>query len=215
MRPIYLRKSSEDGIITIREAFDEQVYKPRWFDLEVQKVTRIIDVGGFIGSFALWANEQWPKATIHSYEPDPESFELLTKNIIKLRTKKISAFNLAIWKKDSDLKLHRFEKTPGSNSAVYKIRPFTRNYQGKLKVRALSIKKALKKIGGRVDILKLDCEGSEYEILYSLSNKEFKKRRKNRAAIDRKVASSDSALYMGLRIVTTSTAPPRHTPANR
>ena len=40
----------------------------------------VVDVGALIGSFTLWAQEQWPNAIIHAYEPDPESFEYLKKN---------------------------------------------------------------------------------------------------------------------------------------
>jgi len=175
LKPKFLRKTSEDELETIREAYVEQVYKPNWFNFEKQKIRKIIDIGGLIGSFTLWAQEQWPNATIHVYEPDPDSFDLLAKNIKQTKSKKIFPFNLAVWKKDGNLILHRFSNTPGSNSVIHKKRPFTGNYQGKIKIKTQSMKKALKKIGGNVDILKLDCEGAEYEILYSLSKRELKK----------------------------------------
>jgi len=174
LRPIYTSKSSPDELNSIHEVFDDLVYKPIWFNFESKKIKKIIDVGSQIGSFALWANEQWPQAVIHCYEPDPNSFKILKKNILAAKSKKISAFNFAIWDKKKQLKFFRFKNNSGSNSIVY-----SKNHIGKhdeiVNVKSNSIRKAIDKIGTSVDILKLDCEGAEYNILYSLEKNDLKK----------------------------------------
>jgi FkbM family methyltransferase len=41
---------------------------------------RVVDAGGNIGLFGLYAREHWQAATIRSYEPDPENLQLLRAN---------------------------------------------------------------------------------------------------------------------------------------
>jgi len=175
LRPIHIHSHSQDESITVREVFDELVYKPSWFELEPKKTKKIVDVGALIGSFSLWAHEKFPNALIYAYEPDPDSFEYLLKNIKAAKAgKKIFAKNFAVWRTNSLLKLHRFENTFGSNSIVFKDRPFVGEYLESINVKSISIKKIISELG-TIDFLKLDCEGAEYNILYSLEKNDFKK----------------------------------------
>ena len=174
MRPRFTRKNCIGEKETISESFDQLVYRPPWFPLD--KIKTIVDVGAFIGSFTLWAKEQWPNAIIHSYEPDPESFEILSKNVKLVNSdKKISLYNLGVWGTEKNHKLKRFRKTPGNNTLVYDERPFTEDIAEKLVIKTRKIKYVINEIGGKIDLLKLDCEGSEYDILYSLSKLDLKK----------------------------------------
>jgi len=100
LRPIYHSKSSKDELVTIHEVFDQLVYKPSWFMIKPNKVRVVVDIGAFIGAFTLWAKVQWPKATIHAYEPDPTSFKFLIKNIKRAKLlKKVKAHCAAVWGK--------------------------------------------------------------------------------------------------------------------
>lgn len=49
--------------------------------LEFAKPPRILDIGANVGAFALWASRKWPGCMIDSYEPNPEAFAFLTKNV--------------------------------------------------------------------------------------------------------------------------------------
>jgi len=69
----------------------------------------------------------------------------------------------------------RKDHTPGSNSVVYLDRPFTGKLQESITVEAKSISQIMSEVGGKIDFLKIDCEGGEYNILYSLSNSNLKK----------------------------------------
>jgi FkbM family methyltransferase len=40
----------------------------------------ILDIGANVGSFALWAAARWPSSRIASFEPNPGTFELLSRN---------------------------------------------------------------------------------------------------------------------------------------
>jgi len=176
LRPQYYHKSSTDELDTVKEVYDDLVYKPEWFKITPDNIRVVVDIGALIGSFTLWAIEQWPKAIIHCFEPDPESFEYLTKNIKEAGAQKqVNTYNQAVWKTDKQLTLHRFKNTPGSNSIVFLKRPFVGNYENSIQVKSTSLSNFLKKIPKPVDFLKVDCEGSEYDIFYSLSESELKK----------------------------------------
>jgi len=175
MRPSHLRDNCRGEKEANHEVFDELVYKPSWFDLDSIAIKDVVDVGALIGSFTLWAHEQWPNATIHAYEPDPESFDYLKKNIQMVNSDKITAYNLGVWGNDEKLAYHRFENTPGNNTVVYDQRPFTEGKEEQMFIKPRKIIDVIKEIGGKIDFLKLDCEGSEYNILYSLSKSELKK----------------------------------------
>ncbi len=48
--------------------------------------TRIYDVGAEIGAFSLFAAKRWPQANIFAFEPDPENFKLLQRNVGNIPT---------------------------------------------------------------------------------------------------------------------------------
>ena len=169
MRPKYLRKKCKGEKEAIEEVFDEQVYDPSWFDFNQKNIKIIVDIGALIGSFTLWAQEQWPDAKIYAFEPDKESYDYLLKNIKEVNSKKkIFAFNEAIWGTDEELDFHRFEITPGNNSVLYHNRPFVEGSEKIVKITPKKMLDVMKQVGGKIDLLKIDCEGAEYNILYSL-----------------------------------------------
>lgn len=43
--------------------------------------TTILDLGANFGAFSVWASHRWPGSTIHAYEPHPESFSILKRNL--------------------------------------------------------------------------------------------------------------------------------------
>jgi len=114
-------------------------------------VDTILDIGGNLGFFSLAARSHFPDARIHSYEPNPAIQKHLMSNTrglsIRVFPEAIGAGEGRIEMKLSDSSL--FATTV--NSAT-----------GHIKKTALAT--TIKKIGGKVDLLKLDCEGAEWEL---------------------------------------------------
>ena len=50
----------------------------------------ILDIGANVGSFAAWALKRWPGCHVHCYEPLPDNFVLLKKNLGSLKDQSIS-----------------------------------------------------------------------------------------------------------------------------
>jgi FkbM family methyltransferase len=116
-------------------------------------VQTIIDVGANHGFFALCARGWFPDAIIHGYEPNPFVWKQFEHNYGLVQA---VPFREAIGRLDGRVEIQAFKdsisartKTTLDNNAIPMV----------------SLKRALSRIGGIVDLLKLDCEGVEWELL--------------------------------------------------
>lgn len=118
------------------------------------KVSRIVDIGANQGLFLLAARKEFPNATIHGYEPNADLEKYLSHNAAHVDT---MIFQEAVAQTngfvdlefgDSDLET----RTVFSNSG---------------RIVAVDLDTVIKRIGGSIDILKMDCEGAEWDILNS------------------------------------------------
>lgn len=41
----------------------------------------VLDLGANYGAFSIWASHRWPGCTVHAYEPNPEVFPVLERNL--------------------------------------------------------------------------------------------------------------------------------------
>jgi FkbM family methyltransferase len=113
----------------------------------------IIDVGANIGIFSLWAGANYPRALIHSYEPNPTIQHALAENA---RQVEAMVFAEAVGRTDGSVSLraHQGESVAGRCAIDHAgDTPLT------------SLRTAISRIGGTCDLLKLDCEGAEWDIL--------------------------------------------------
>ena len=102
----------------------------------------ILDVGANVGFFSLCARSFYPTAKIHAYEPNPRIFPFLEQNVSKCD---VTLFQEALGAKS------------GRNLATTQSVP-----DGPISQTSLA--SVLSRIGGHVDLLKLDCEGAEWDL---------------------------------------------------
>lgn len=125
----------------------------------------IVDIGANIGTFSLYAATAAKNTKVFAYEPMPTTYSLLSKNVADNHLqKRILIRNVGIWKKKDRLKLFL------SNTS-----PFHSVYEGSrkgsyLQIDVIALDAAFKKDKITCcDLMKIDCEGAEYEILYNAS----------------------------------------------
>jgi len=139
---------------------------------EIVPQSVMIDIGANIGTFTLYMAQKNKKLKIYCYEPDDENFKCLKENIEINQFHTIYPFNLAVGVKNKPVKIFAKENremgTPGSSTII-------RNSKFKT-VNSTTLQNILNdnKIH-ECDLLKLDCEGAEYDILLSQEEDSFKR----------------------------------------
>lgn len=116
-------------------------------------VRTIADLGANIGFFSMAARSYFPTSTIHAYEPNPRVLSYSSKNAA------VAQFTL-------------FAEAIGPSTGVVSIEDSgdlnqartvaARNSSVKIPQVPLSV--VVERLGGRVDLVKIDCEGAEWEL---------------------------------------------------
>jgi FkbM family methyltransferase len=118
------------------------------------EVRTIVDVGANLGFFALAARDYYPNAVIHAYEPNPRIQPELRENTAGLN---IEIFAEAVGDKDGYVSL--IDAGPSDQAR-------TRESQSPAGgITQAGLQTVIDRIGGTIDLLKLDCEGAEWKIL--------------------------------------------------
>jgi FkbM family methyltransferase len=168
---IFLRKeSSSSSIMTYLEIFKDRIHmKNKLFLGKDDDI--IVDIGANEGFYALAMKKNNPNVKIISIEPVKKTFELLNLNIKKNNLKNIISINKAITSKNGFINFESVPEVSAINSTNIFLQKrdwlnLKRIY--KIKVSSIRLENLFNRLKlKRIDILKLDVEGSEYEILKS------------------------------------------------
>jgi len=121
----------------------------------------VIDIGGHLGFFSLYASLLNSTVPIYSYEPHAGNFELLKKNLKENRVKNVTAKNLAVSDRVGEVELMISQED--LNHSIVRAIEDTGERQ---KVGSTSLEKILSRQDlGQVDLLKIDAEGAEFPII--------------------------------------------------
>lgn len=130
----------------------------------------IIDIGANIGVFSVFAASTSKNTIVYAYEPMSKSYGLLLENIeINKLEKNILPFRLGIGAKKEKRKLFLADGSPFHSLYIDEI---GRSY---LEIECISLGDIFESNHIKeCDILKIDCEGAEFEILYYTPGEYFK-----------------------------------------
>jgi FkbM family methyltransferase len=120
----------------------------------------ILDIGGNVGGFCLWANKRWSNSKIYSYEPIKNNFNLLKENTEDFDN--IMPMNLAVGSKTETRRMHYGAHNVGECSFEHGAEQ-TEDGEDVSVISASLLPKA--------DIVKIDTEGAEIEILENIGIK--------------------------------------------
>ncbi len=127
----------------------------------------VIDIGANIGMVSLYIARKFPDVTVYAYEPIPANYAHLLQNIGNNGVGNIRAFNVAVTGdgRDIDMVVHPASNTGGATACLGNMRPEGHEYH---RVRSITLDEVFAANNiERCRLLKIDCEGSEHEMLLS------------------------------------------------
>lgn len=133
------------------EIFKKEIYK---FSA-VGKEILIIDCGANIGLSIIYFKKLFPNASIIGFEPDAQIFNLLRQNIDSCEFENIKLYRKACWSNETTLKF--ISEGADAGRAVSQSEA-----ANTISVETVRLKDFL---NGTVSFLKMDIEGSEFEVL--------------------------------------------------
>lgn len=114
-------------------------------------ITSVLDIGANVGLFGIASRLNFPKAKIHAYEPNLCLEPYLNQQATSAQ---VSYFLEAIGHSDGFVFLDINADSVLTRSKTDKSGDIPQ----------ISFQRAIERLGGKVDLVKLDCEGAEWEI---------------------------------------------------
>jgi FkbM family methyltransferase len=133
------------------------------------KNLRLLDIGANLGSFTLWLHRQAGVREAFCFEPEIDSFRLLNFNLALNECTSAKTIQCAIGGETRTARLALKESSPGGTSLYG-------DYSARVDARSVSVvalEEWLRGIEGDFDLLKMDCEGSEWEIVEKTDPRQF------------------------------------------
>lgn len=157
----FLVRSAMD-IWSIKETILDEFYTK--YGVPVQDGWIVIDIGAGIGDFSIYVAHGRPDVKIYAFEPFPGSYELLTGNLDQNNIENVHPSQIAVWHSDSELLLNGTSEEPLQITSESLLSAEESNPENVVKTVTLATILEKHEIE-RVDLIKLDCEGAEYDIL--------------------------------------------------
>jgi FkbM family methyltransferase len=133
--------------------------------VDLRSCTSIVDIGANVGMASIWFARECPNARVFAVEPAPVPLERLWRNVAANRLEeRVTVIPAAIAVQSGTGFINnidgisghgRFTSTMGAASAGAEMD----------EVQAMTLADVLELADGRTDLMKLDCEGSEYAVL--------------------------------------------------
>jgi FkbM family methyltransferase len=162
--------TSMADLFVLREVLVEETYRDV-LPLLPQRGLRVVDIGANLGSFTIWLSRAAKLAEAFCFEPEPDSFRLLRFNLAKNGCGFAQALDKAVGGRSRAAQITLKEDSPGGTN-IYRTAPGPDGPQGNA-IQVVAFSEWLKQTPGAFDVLKLDCEGSEWEIVRGTSRSEF------------------------------------------
>ncbi|POY41225.1 FkbM family methyltransferase [Flavobacterium alvei] len=135
---------------SLKELFIDEVYK---FTAKSNN-PKIIDCGSNIGLSIIFFKRMYPSAEIIAFEPDNDIYKISEYNLNQFGINDVKLFQKAVWIKEEPLV---FAKKGSLSGHI--VRERTENT---IEIKTVRLKDFLSQ---KIDFLKIDIEGSEYDIL--------------------------------------------------
>jgi len=146
---------------SLKETLLDRFYER--FGFALQDGWTIVDIGGGIGDYTILAAHSREKAKVLTFEPFPESYSILQANLALNRILNVQLSAQAVGSRAGTL---QFAAAPADPLSRQTSSLSGAPIENSLTVPAVSLEAVLQMADeGHIDLIKLDCEGAEYDIL--------------------------------------------------
>jgi FkbM family methyltransferase len=165
-RDVYYRPGTTDPLVLqqvlLKSGRKAEYYLPPRFQPNV-----ILDIGSNIGASILYFHHRFPNASIVGFEPHPDTFAVLQKNVSDLP--QVSVLNCGLGTANTLIKVPGESVNFGAFSTKGRQRAQPEK-RGMIECQVRRLDDVLRELGlYRVDLIKIDCEGAEADVITGLS----------------------------------------------
>jgi FkbM family methyltransferase len=155
--------------VPIYEIFAEDCYHFDWFlGSLAQRPIQVIDIGGQLGTFSCRLAQVHPQATIVTFEPSSTSAAFLRRNVEQNHfADRITVVEKAL---AATVGFAEFEDNEGGSGLNHLVmNGGGTDTQSTTRVETTTFDAAVASAAGTVELVKMDCEGGEYDLVYASS----------------------------------------------
>jgi FkbM family methyltransferase len=151
-------------LFVIKEVFIHETYKDI-LTLLPQNNISFIDIGANLGCFSIWLNQAREISDSHCFEPEPDSFRLLNFNLSLNGCTGVTPIPAAVGGEARRISIQLKSSSPGGTNIYGSDSTRFCNESRRQKINVIAFGEWLKQTKTNFDLLKLDCEGAEWEIV--------------------------------------------------
>jgi len=165
---MYLQNKSYQSDCLLNRGFFERLGTKLVLD-KIKKEEVVIDLGANIGYYTLlFAKIVGNKGKVFAFEPDPDNFKFLKKNVDKNNFMNVQLEQKAVSNTNGTIKLFLNDGNKGAHRIYHS--ELAGNEYKEVKVTTLDSFFKKMKIDQKVDFIKMDIEGAEFGALNGMKN---------------------------------------------
>jgi FkbM family methyltransferase len=162
----------------LKDVWTKGVYSREGFEIEENDT--VVDIGGHIGCFSVFAATKARNGKVYAFEPFFENFEMLLANRELNKRNNIVAENVAIGKEDGTFTFYIRPDELAKGEIAYNSGGHSfhliKESGISVEIPTISFDSMIRQCGiSKIDFLKMDCEGAEFDIIYNASKDSLSK----------------------------------------
>jgi FkbM family methyltransferase len=157
-----------------REIWVERCYEPRAYETTPSSLGVVIDIGAHAGTFTLWVKKHWPLMRVIALEPSDRMFWCLRENVKNNLLQNVTPLQIGC-AGQSGVRL-LYSRGNEAMNTMYARDNYESNPIFKQHMKVWSLNDLFDRLQiNNCKLLKLDCEGAEYEILLNAGEETLSK----------------------------------------
>jgi len=157
----------EEPLLSLfEEVWVKRYYAPPGYTIAAGEV--IIDIGAHVGTFTVWAASANRQARVIAVEPFGPNLRYLRQNVAANRLANVTILEACCGGTEGTVELQA--RGPAARNTIYCSDNYGSIFRAIAQVHVVTLDRIFSEQGiEHCDLLKLDCEGAEYDILYAAS----------------------------------------------